>query len=300
MARNTGLLPKLNDKSQSCKHEEVSFLEEDNHFVCLECGFVPNDYALMDKNIPPLKWTQVGKGSSLPTFMSLYAFDDNIAHAHDWDLDLLERVCGNFFIPTCIEQDVRYRLDTEAYKKKRNGRRERSLSLMAFALYSSCLEADCVKLPEQVTSWFQVSLKRFWDVHKEFNYCQRKILPGDILNMIKGEVSLIDPTLSYKNYTDIASISNELASSTCNSPSVVLAACLYIYLSDKRKKKIAVRPIAKLCNVSCTSVNHLRKKLNFQDLFCSLKMQPGQKEGKDEEEEEEEGEEEAETCGQTA
>lgn len=261
----------LNHKSQSCKHQDVRFLQEDNHFVCLECGFVVSDYALMDHKIDPLKWTKITKETSLPsTCMTHYSLFADIDRVQNWDFDLLERVCSNFFIPACIEEEVRYKLGTKEYETKKNGRSQRCHSLMAFALYSSCIEADCVKLPEQITSWFQISLKRFWDVHKEFNYKQRKIMPGDVLKMIKSEVQLIDPQLSYKNYVDITNISNMFASNTCNSPSVVLAACLYVYLSEKRKVKITVSHIAKLCHVSCTSVNNLRKKINLEHLFYSL------------------------------
>ena len=266
----------------SCGHDDVTFLHEDNDFVCLQCGLVLRDFAFMDRastsilghEVLPQRWTQLANNATLPTDLSMYASADAIGvqacakKESQWNLDILERVCENFFIPRSVEDRVVSLLSQREYREKRNGREDRDLTLISVALYFSCLSEDCAKTPEVITSWFQVNEKSFWAMADQFSYTSRKLLPSDILTMLKSEVELLHEDLCYSKMNKIALISNRLTHKLSHSPRVILAAVLYLYLCEYcRGKRVSVREIANACNVSITSVNQLKKLLKSMNIF---------------------------------
>ena len=285
------------DLSTTCTHENVNFIEEDNDFVCLSCGQVLQDFAFMDREstsilshaVQPQKWVQIASDDTLPTPLSMYATSHTLGgkgekykKGDSWDFDILERVCGNFFIPRCVEDHVVHLLSKEEYLNKRNGRLEKDSALIAFALYSSCLVKDCVKSADVIASWFQISEKTFWSIAKEFSYSARKVLPSDILQMRKAEIELMCEMLynttmklprprgsrgTYSILRYISEVSDGLSEKLTHSPSVILASVLYMYLNLYRERIVSVREVAKLCGVSITSLNQLKKLLKSMDIF---------------------------------
>ena len=287
------------DMSTSCTHENVNFIEEDNDFVCLLCGLVLRDFAFMDREstsilshaVEPQKWAQIASDDVLPTSLSMNATSHALGGKGEickkgdpWDLDILERVCGNFFIPRCVEDHVVHLLSKEEYLNKRNGRLEKDSAIIAFALYSSCLVKDCAKSADVIASWFQISEKTFWSIAKEFSYSARKVLPSDILQMRKSEIEhmcemLYNSTIklprpkgsmgtgTYAILRYMSEVSDGLSGKLTHSPSVILATVLYMYLNKYRERTVSVKQVSKLCGVSITSINQLKKLLKTMDIF---------------------------------
>lgn len=254
--------------------------------MCMECGLVLTDYAFMDKEIKPEKWAQSGNNVRLPIVSSINTScdgtqSDSCGEEKEWNLDILQRVCDNFFIPRCVEDRVIHLLSTNDYVKKRNGRSDRDELLIAFALYTSCLKEDCAKTSELITSWFQIDPKGFWNVANEFGYCPRKIMPSDILKIKRAEIVLLSDDMSFKMMQYIASVSDGLTEKLTHSPSVILASVLYLFLNERKARSVCVRKVAKICNVSITSVNQLKKSLREMDIFAEEKVRERERGGQE-------------------
>ena len=76
----------------TCQHERVIFLDDDNDFVCESCGLVMQDFAFMDrahtsligKKVEPSLWAEIGnKNRPFPTYSSLYGLSDGIEEDRD-------------------------------------------------------------------------------------------------------------------------------------------------------------------------------------------------------------------------
>lgn len=267
----------------TCQHERVIFLDDDNDFVCESCGLVMQDFAFMDrahtsligKKVEPSLWAEIGnKNRPFPTYSSLYGLSDGIEEDRDeqnakWNLDTLQRVCGNFFIPSSVEEHVVHLLSTKTYQNKRTGKADRDDLLIAYALYSSCLEKDCAKTSDLISSWFQVDEKNFWCVANEFSYSSRKILPSDIFQMRREEIVILFDDISFKKMQHICTIANRLTCELSHSPSVILASVLYLYANQNecKARRVTVKEVARICNVSLTSVNQLKKLLMKKNIF---------------------------------
>ena len=271
-----------------CKHINVTFLYEDNHFVCTQCALVLTDYAYCDRQdipeykIKPKQWaevyerTQNEKSKSLPTYFSRFGSDDSLGQEgvsngrKQFDLDVLERVCGNFFIPKTVEEKVRYSLSRKDFQDKRNGRKMTDNALIAYALYSACLLEDCARTPEVICSYFQIEVRYFWTIANKFSYSPRKVLPSDILKSMRGrgDIACLND-LSYKDLQKITQVSDNVSNELSHSPRVILAAVLHIFLNDTQSKcgRVCVREIAKACDVCVTSVIALKKVLSKMNIF---------------------------------
>ena len=255
-----------------CEHENTLFDEATNSHVCVQCGLVRENFAAGDLCYKPTQWSEMPSGKTLPTYTSRFAVSDglDLKEKQKWNTDNLERVCGNFHIPTCVESDVRYLLQSSEYAFKRNNRYTRDMLLMSHALYTSCIKNDCPRSADVIASYFQVDLRSFHSICNEFEYVERKLLPSDLLPPIKSQLLLIDESLHYKDFVMITNTADRICKETCNSPPVVLAVCIFLFLKYHKSPKshITVKIVSKLCNVSMTSMTKLKHKLvNMHDLF---------------------------------
>ena len=255
-----------------CDHKNTIFDVSTNYFVCVQCGLVRDDFAAGDVCYKPTQWSEMPPGKTLPTFASRFAFSDglDLTEKQKWDTDILERVCGNFHIPMCVEADVRFLLQSREYALKRNGRFKRDMLLMSHALYASCIKNDCPKGADTITSYFQVDLRSFHSICNEFEYVERKILPSDLFPPIKSQLLSIDDSLHYKDFAKITNTADRICKETCNSSPVVLAVCIFLFLKyyKSSKSSITVKIVSELCNVSMTSITKLKHKLlHLPNLF---------------------------------
>ena len=270
------MLPTTMVKSESemmcCEHENTVFDASANWHICVQCGLVRENFAAGDTCYKPVQWSEMPPEKTLPTYTSRFAASDglDLTDRQKWDTDILERVCGNFHIPMCVESDVKFKLQSREYAFKRNGRIKRDMLLMSYALYASCIKNDCPKSADTIASYFQVDLKSFHGICKEFDYIERKLLPSDLLPPIKSQLLSIDDSLHYKDFVKIANAADKICKETCNSPPVVLAVCIFLFLKYYKCSKscITVKIMSQLCNVSMTSMAKLKHKLiHISNLF---------------------------------
>ena len=244
----------------TCEHANTFFDESTNDFICKNCGLVRIDFAFSDNIRHPLKWSNANK--VYPTYLSTYGAPLLAESECKWNIDMLERVCGNFHISKNIEHCVMELLHSKKYVEKRGGRRNKNLVLLAHAFYEACIKHGCPKSMETVASYFQVEQKSLWNAANEFDYSERKLLPSDLLPPLKTEISSVVQSLSHRDYVKIANTADRISNESCNSPSVILAVCILLFLKNKAPSNLmTMKSIAKICNVSCTSVSNLRNKL---------------------------------------
>lgn len=242
----------------SCKHINTFFDEMTNDFVCRQCGLVRTDYAHSDNTIEPIKWSVADK--VYPTDLSQFGAK-LLKREYQWDIDLLERVCSNFHIATCVEQCVIELLQSNNYIKRR-GMRRRNIILLAHAFFEACIKHGCPKSRETVASYFQIEPKLLWNVANEFEYIERKLMPSDLLPPLKVEICSLVETLSHKDFIKIEQTADRICKQSCYSPSVILATCIVLFLKNyPSANAVTMKSIAKICQVSCTSVSNLRNKL---------------------------------------
>ena len=274
-----GRLPAGKDTAENdsaCQHpkDSVQFIYDNNAHTCTACGVILSDYACADELIEPLKWSAAGSHVAMKTYLSRYAKSDNIDSKKNvsWDIDTLERICDRCFIPAAIEIKVKCLLQSEEYTVRRTGQTNRDLALMCKALYSTCLEEGVGKSPKLLSSWFQIDERDFWTVYKQFSYSRKKISPSALLLEFSNELKLIDEGLSYINLQEIGNSADKIATSgshVSKSPYVILAACIFLYLTNVRQKKVTMKRIANMCRITCTSLASLKKTLQSENIFNS-------------------------------
>ena len=138
-------------------------------------------------------------------------------------------------------------------------------ALIAHAIYSTCLKfsdlLDSAISVETLLNILNIKAETFWSVHDEFIYENKKFQPSNGLNRIKQYLNL-----TYAQMQHIAKFSDSCADLCSNKPNVVLACCIFLYLS-KLGHKISVRKSAEICQVSATSVNNLKNKIKKDSKF---------------------------------
>ena len=243
----------------NCQHMDTFFDEGTNDFICRACGLIRTSFSYSDTIRDPIKWSSAD--AALPTGLSIIGCPLLLHEEHKWDIDILERVCSNFHIPFCVEQCVLELLNSNNYIKRR-GLQKRNLILLSYAFFQACIKHGCPKSMDVVAYYFQIEPKSMWNMANEFEYIERKLMPSDLLPPLKVEISSIVQTLSYKDYSKIAQVADRICKESCYSPSVILAACIVLFLKNHCPPNVAtMKSIARLCNVSCTSVSNLRNKL---------------------------------------
>ena len=202
------------------------------------------------------------------TYSSQYASADQLLHPSKlskWDTGPLQRVCDGCFIPKSIEQRAIDLLHTEEFINKRNGREKKDLSLICYALYHCCLNENIGKPAKLLCSWLNIEEKDFWQTQSSFGYSRRKISPSELLSLITCDLDNMGSGLSYADLKKIGDCADKFAENSCCSPNVILAAHVFLYLKNIRKMKITVRSIAKMCDISCTSLTALKRELENQN-----------------------------------
>jgi len=234
---------------KTCKHKNVLTDYGEGTNVCTDCGLVINDqifssynYAKpMNRCVPDINddyWI----GILHPIFLE--------------GVNVMKDVCEKFNISSDV---CAYAINL--LKDKCSTLKPSTLhSTLAVCFYKSSKFYKVERSFNEICCMFQIQPKAFnncfsFEKSKSHDSFIDDLKPSQILNRIQ-----IEPILSFRNIMKIGEAADSIYEKVNSCPNTVLAYVIYdFFLNFGPKKKLSMGKVAKMCNVSTTSIKRLVK-----------------------------------------
>ena len=187
---------------------------------------------------------------------------------------IIQQIADRYNIPSAIEKEA-----SQVYKRiSLHLRKRHSLVAMAYALHQACVSCEAPRSLNEICSMFDIPVK---DLSSFQSKCHRLEPQVNLMQPSDFLPRLVFPRpIPYQTMSDWATFADNLYKRVASTPVSVLAFVMYKYLK-LQKQNSRIKPcidgtmsnIAKICNVSPTSIKRLNrstKRLNIDTKLRTL------------------------------
>lgn len=233
-----------------CQHNYIITDYSGGCDVCENCGLVVNSQIFSSYNS-----TSYNQQKNTDDTDDIFTFNNLLQEG----LNMLEEVGQKYNISNSITQSSKRILcDNEKWLKfsKLN-------ELCAFSFFKSSQANKSIRTKQEICQMFNVSPKHLNDSFNKYETTTNQIdqtRPSDIFPRVEFPFKI-----SYRHTVELTQSADLLFQKVNASPSAVLAFSIYQYCKDNYKelghKKLSMNVVAKMCNVSSTSIKRLCNKI---------------------------------------
>lgn len=218
--------------------------------VCTECGRVLKDQIFVSSNASQHNGL-ITSADRPHSKYNTYAYNDLLQQC----VNLIDEVCEKYNISNQTMHTCKRMVADKAHTLTHLNVQKVS----AFCFFKSTQDDNSsIRTKNEICQMFQITPKYLQDSTNKYDTSKNQIdvtKPSDILPRVT-----FSPSISFKDKQDIALAADSFYKKVNASPAAVLAYTIYTHCNVHLKTKVSMSYVAKLCNVSTTSIKRLCKK----------------------------------------